>query len=340
MTTYKTIIEGRLEFGTERTYEQVLKMFEHRLENYYKHDIFIEWEELFDDDERIIDLPRTVVQSTDKSWKNTVSLLEYIAQFAVAGKVHAWVVEAGVIQRKAKIEPSGDKAAVIEFKKGFDLMKDEGKEKETIAAMDSAIKKYEKNARAYEIRGFMNIRLQNYTDALRDFSKSIKLNPTSPWPYYGKARVKHFKGEYESAIQELDFAVKKCIPLQSIHWRIRRMKANCYLELGDHKGALLDLKLFVKRNLASDDTINLEWKKDMCYKYGLTLAECGEYKEAVAAFDLALTYSDQKASVGDAEIYLVKGLTAKKGGVTGYKKDFVKAKDLGVDASRLSAAMA
>ncbi len=340
MTTYKTIIEGRLEFGNQRTYDQVFKMFEHRLENYYKNDIFVDPEIIFDEEELILTLPREVVQSTDKCWKNTISLLEYIAQFAVAGKVFAWVVEEGVIKSKAKIEPSGDKAAVLEFKKGFELMKNEGKEKETIQAMDKAITKYERNARAYEIRGFMNIRLKNNSDALRDFTKSIKLNPTSPWPYYGKARVKVMKGEYESAIQELDFAVKKCIPLQSIYWRIRRMKANCYLELGDHKGALLDLKLFVKRKLADDDAINLPWKKDMCYKYGLALAEVGEHKEAIAAFDLALGYEDQKASVNDAEIYLLKGLTAKKGGVTGFKKDFVKAKDLGVDASRLSAAMA
>jgi len=343
LTTYKTIIEGRLEFGTQRTYEKVLQMFEHRLENYYKNDIFIEWEEeeneLFHDDELTLEIPRTVVQSTDKSWKNTVSLLEYLAQFAVAGKIHAWVVEEGIIKKKANIFPTSDKAAVIEFSKGFDMMKDEGKEEETIAAMDKAIKKYERHAQAYEIRGFMNIRLKNYTDALRDLSKSIKLNPKSPWPYYGKAKVKEIKGEYESAIEELNFAVKKCIPLQSIHWRIRRMKANCYLQLGDYKGALLDLKLFVKRKLRDTDDINIQWKKDMCYKYGLALAECGEPKEAIAAFDLALTYTDQKASIEDAEIYLIKGLTAKKGGVTGYKKDFVKAKDLGVDESRLSAAM-
>jgi len=340
LTTYKTIIEGRLEFGNERTYDQVFKMFEHRLENYYKNDIFIDPETIFDEDELILSIPREVSQSTDKSWKNTISLLEYIAQFAVGGAVNAWVVIDGVIQSKEKIEPSGDKAAVLEFKKGFEMMKQKGQEEETIQAMDKAIKKYEKNARAYEIRGFMNIRLQNNSDALRDFSKSIKLNPTSPWPYYGKAKVKEMKGEYESAIQELDFAVKKCIPLQSIHWRIRRMKANCYLKLGDYKGALLDLKLFVKRKLAADDTINLPWKKDMCYKYGLALSEVGEHKEAITAFDMALEYEDLKASVDDAEIYLQKGLAAKKGGVTGFKKAFVKAKDLGVDAGRLSAAMA
>lgn len=315
-------------------------MFEHRLENYYKNDIFVDPETIFDEEELILNIPREVNESTDKSWKNTISLLEYIAQFAVGGTVHAWVVVDGVIKNKATIEPSGDKAAVLEFKKGFELMQNKGKEQETIKAMDKAIKKYEKNARAYEIRGFMNIRLQNNSDALRDFTKSIKLNPDSPWPYYGKAKVKQMKEEYESAIQELDFAVKKCIPLQSIHWRIRRMKANCYLSLGDYKGALLDLKLFVNRNLSPDDSINLPWKKDMCYKYGLALAEVGEHKEAIAAFNKALEFTDLKASVDDAEIYLQQGLTAKKGGLNGYKKSFVKAKDLGVDANRLSAAMA
>lgn len=340
MVTLKTIIEGQLEFGTERTYEKVLDMFEHRLENYYKFDIFFEWEDIFDEDALLIKIPRTVTQSTDKSWKNTKSLLEYIAQFAVAGKVHGWQVDSGVIKNKFKIEPSSDKAAVQEFRKGFELMMSKGKEEQTIEAMDKAIKKYEKNARAYEIRGFMNIRLQNPTDALIDFSKSIKLNPASPWPYYGKAKVKISRGDLEGAIQELEFGVKHCIPLQSIYWRIRRVKANCLLELKDYKGALLDLKLFVNRKFAEDDDMNQQWKKDMSYKYGLALSEIGDYKEALVAFDKALTYNDQNASVTDAEIYLLKGMTAKTGGVTGYKKDFVKAKDLGVDENRLSAAMA
>jgi len=293
-----------------------------------------------DEEKLILSVPRQVTKSSDKSWKDKISRVEYIAQFAVGGTVHAWVVVEGGIKNKANIEPSGDKAAVLEFKKGLALMKNKGQEHETIQAMDKAIKKYEKNARAYEIRGFMNIRLQNNSDALRDFSKSIKLNPSSPWPYYGKAKVKQKIEDFEGAIQELDFAVKKCIPLQSIHWRIRRMKANCYLALGDYKGALLDLKLFSKRKLADDDTINLQWKKDVCYKYGLALSEIGEYKEAIAIFDKALEYEDQTASVSDAEIYLQQGLTAKKGGVKGFKRSFVKAKDLGVDAKKLSAAMA
>lgn len=329
-----------MEFGTPRTFEKVFQMFEHRLENYYKYDVFIDWEECFNEEELLLKIPRTVTESTDKCWKNTHSLLDYIAQFAVAGRVNAWRVDTGVIKRKFKIEPSGDKAAVLEFRKGFELMKDKGNEAKAIEAMDKAIKKYERNARAYEIRGFMNIRLQNPTDALRDFSKSIKLNPGSPWPYYGKAKVKVTKGELDGAVQELEFGVKNCIPLQSIYWRIRRLKANCLLEMKDYKGALLDLKLFVKRKFADHDTMNQQWKKDMAYKYGLALAEIGDYKEALAAFDNALTYEDQKATVSDAEIYLLKGMTAKSGGVTGYKKDFVKAKDLGVDEKRLSAAMA
>ncbi|MBT8218751.1 MAG: tetratricopeptide repeat protein [Bacteroidia bacterium] len=338
LPTFKTIVEGRLEFGNERAYEQVFKMFLHRLENYYKHDIFLDEEEIFNEDVLALIIPRTVVQSSDKSWKNTVSLLEYIAQFAIEGKVHAWVVESGTIIKKVKIEPSGDKAAVIEFKRGFELMKDKGKEEEAIEAMDAAIKKYEKHARAYEIRGFMNIRLQNYSDALRDFTKSIKLNPNSPWPYYGKAKVKKHNGDFEGAIEELEFGVKKCIPLQSIHWRIRRMKADCLLELKDYKGALLDLKLYTNRRIKQDD-LNYLWKKDVFYKYGLALSNIGDYKEAISAFDKALDFADQKATVNDAEIYFQKGLAAKKAGVTGYKKDFTKAKDLGYDETRLSAVL-
>ena len=43
----KVIIAGHLEFGAERNYEQVVKLFEHRRENYYRNDIFLKVEEIF-----------------------------------------------------------------------------------------------------------------------------------------------------------------------------------------------------------------------------------------------------------------------------------------------------
>ena len=81
--TYKTIFKGRLEFGSQKSYDKVLKMYHHRVENYYKSDILLNEEEIFDESSNSLNVPRFITQGSVKSWKNTVSLLEYLAQFAV-----------------------------------------------------------------------------------------------------------------------------------------------------------------------------------------------------------------------------------------------------------------
>ena len=57
---FKTIIQGRLEFGTQKSYEKVTKMFLQRLETYYKTDVFFKYEEIFKDDDLSLEIPRYV----------------------------------------------------------------------------------------------------------------------------------------------------------------------------------------------------------------------------------------------------------------------------------------
>ena len=90
--TYKTILSGCLEFGNSRSYEQVLKLYQHRLENYYRNDILLLAEEVFQEDSFILTIPRFITECSEKSWKNTLNLLEYMAGYAVAGSLKAWVM--------------------------------------------------------------------------------------------------------------------------------------------------------------------------------------------------------------------------------------------------------
>ena len=92
---YKTIFSGQLEFGTPRSFEKVQKMFEHRVENYYRNDVLLKGEEVFNEEKFNLHVPRLICQSTEKSWRNTLNILEYIAQFAVAGSFQAWRTENG-----------------------------------------------------------------------------------------------------------------------------------------------------------------------------------------------------------------------------------------------------
>ena len=43
----RIIIAGQLEFGSDRVYEQVVKQYDHRMENYYKKDILLKSEGYF-----------------------------------------------------------------------------------------------------------------------------------------------------------------------------------------------------------------------------------------------------------------------------------------------------
>ena len=127
---FKSIFQGNLQFGNEKSYEKVIKMYDHRVENYYKNDVLFKAEDIFKEDDLSLRIPRTVINITDKNWKNSVDLLKYVAQFAISGNVGAWMTEEGKILKYVWIEPKGDKAVVQRFLKGRSLVDQAGKEKE------------------------------------------------------------------------------------------------------------------------------------------------------------------------------------------------------------------
>lgn len=54
---FKTIFTGRLDFGNARSYDKVVKLFEHRMENYYKTEILLLSEEVFNEEKLCLDIP-------------------------------------------------------------------------------------------------------------------------------------------------------------------------------------------------------------------------------------------------------------------------------------------
>ena len=69
----KSIIQGRLEFGNQKSYDKVVKMFAYRSENYHKSNILFESDEIFHKETLELNIPRFVKQIMDKPYKNTVS---------------------------------------------------------------------------------------------------------------------------------------------------------------------------------------------------------------------------------------------------------------------------
>lgn len=299
--TYKTIFKGRLEFGSNRSYDQVLKMYQHRVENYYKSDVLLDEEEIFDEESFSLNVPRFITQSSEKSLKNTVSLLEYVAQFAIAGNLIVWMTNNGNILRHNVVEPTNDRSTVQAFLKGRKLSNQQGKETEAMKALNKAISKYEKHGQAYERRGHVNFHLKNYEEALADYHKSTEYSPNNPEAYFGKARVKEILDDKKGAISEYTMVIKMSIPLEPIYWTARRNKAMCHIDLEDYEGALLDLKLFCNRKLKPDNP-NYVWRKFVNFQYGIALAKTGKEEEAADQMKIALEIEEGTEYITNKEI--------------------------------------
>ena len=326
--TYKTIFSGQLEFGTERSFERVQQMFEHRSENYYRQILLVKQEEIFKPESWTLEIPRHIAMATEKEWRNTINMLEFIVQYAIAGDLSAWMVEEGKIIGHRHVEPKGDKAAVQAFLRGRELVKESGKEEEAMKALSRAIDKFARHAKAYERRGFVNYQLHNFKDALYDYSKSIDINPEAAEPYLGRAIVKITLEDYEGAIQDLAAAIKGSIPLQSMYWQARRLKGECHLKLEEFDKAAPEFKFFTQRKFTPDDP-NYRWRKRALFNYGRALMETGKYAESIALFDESLMVDSGEEDIADAEPLLYRGLALKKAGKIGFRKDWEEAANRG-----------
>ena len=329
MITYKTIFSGHLEFGTQRTYEKVLQLFEHRTENYYRNAVLFKAEDIFDNENLSLDVPRHIAQSSQKDWNNTTNLLRYVADFAVAGNFRAWKLENGKCLDHVDIEPDGDKVAIQSFLKGRELISEAGKEGEAHKALTRAINKFDRHAFAYERRGFTNYRLGNYDDAKYDYQKSIDLSPNNAEPYVGLAYVKRKLGDYKGATEDLGKATKKCIPHEAIYWQARRVKGELHLELKEYQAAILEFKMFVNRiPKFTPDNPNVKRIKDVYANYGKALIGAGEYNMAIEMFNNSLAIKEQQEGEV-AEEFLYRGIARQKAGEKGYVKDWKEAAELG-----------
>lgn len=265
----KLIFKGRLEFGNQRTYDMVIRHWQTRTENYFKADILLKYEEVFNAEEFAMNVPQQIVMSTEKHWRSTTSLLKEIAQYALAGQIGAWWVLNGEILDQYTIEPQSDKAAVTEYLRGRDLVGQAGMETEASAALSRAIEKFENHALAYERRGYVNYKLGNYNDALYDFSKSITINPHNTEPYYGRGKVKMLKNEWDSAILDFDCAIKRALAVQPLHWLARLRKGDCLFHAKRYAEAIPELEFFMKRKFSANDP-NLRFRAKAEY----LLVEC------------------------------------------------------------------
>lgn len=325
---FKTIIQGRLTFANRNSFDKVFKMYEYRAETYYKSDILLNQEDIFNPDALTLSIPRFVGNTSEKSFRNTASLIQYCAQFAVSGAINAWLIDEGKVIKSESIEPVGDKAVVMQFRKGDKLFKQEGRESEALEAFNKTLEKFDKHAQAYERRGWINLKLRHYSDALYDFNKAIKLDGSIAYAYYGKAIIAENENNLQEAIENYELTIKKSIALQSLHWKARFRKAHLHIALEEWDKAAFDLKFFTRRKFPSGDS-NIARKPKAYFLYGQVLLELSKFDEALDALETSLSLSSDRPNAELKEVYYYLALAKKKLGKKDFKADLLKASEKG-----------
>lgn len=329
MELYKTIIQGKLLFSNSNSFAKALKMYELRVETYYKNDIIFEADDIFDEEKLTMEIPRLVRQLYDKTFKNTVTLIEYCSQFAISGVVDAWLIQDGKISIYKHLEPISDKIAVKEYIKGRELINEKGKEQEAIDALNKAIDKYNNHAMAYERRAKVNFMLKKLHDAKRDYGKSITIDDSNARPFLGRAEVLIHEENWQEAITDLDKAIKLSVALQPIYWHARRLKSICHMNEKEFDKAEFDLKLFTKRSF-SEDNPNIHWVPWANYHYAEVLMELEKFDDALVEYEKASADDiGEIKGISKALIIRKRAIAKKELGKNGVLADLKQASELG-----------
>lgn len=309
MSNYRIILAGQLIFNNQRSFEMALAQYNQRVEIHFKYDVFLRSENIFDAEQNCLNITRHVEpEISDRTWRNTVSALETVCEYAIAGSLSAWKLENGKIIEFREIEPNGDKSAIQSFLLGRKLV-GKGEDKAAKEALDMAIQKCERHAKAYERRGYVNFRLRNFKDALYDFNKSIIINPHGEEALFGRAFVHIMSKDYVSAIIDFDTTLKNSIPHQPIFWKAKRIKGECHLILGEYKIAILELVPISKRIFLEEDN-NFGWQRKVWFNLGQAYLGEQIFKEAAFALEKAkglpsgkdlLTNDDVESLLKDAK---------------------------------------
>ncbi|NJN34904.1 MAG: tetratricopeptide repeat protein, partial [Saprospiraceae bacterium] len=174
--------------------------------------------EFFFEERLCVEIPRTQVMCSEKTWKNTVALWRELRSFAVAGELHIWVLDENNAMIHAEtLVPQGDKMATTEYLRGVEMLKKGGNEEKAIEYFNRAIEKYENYWQAYERRGQANLLLHRLEDAILDFQKSINLYK-NPYAYLGLGRVKFEMTEFDIAVDYFQMAIDNAVPYQPVFW--------------------------------------------------------------------------------------------------------------------------
>jgi tetratricopeptide (TPR) repeat protein len=298
---FKVIISGRLAFKNERSIQKAMEVYAHKCEVLYKYFLLFKVEDIFDAASLSLSIPRFVKEGVElKLWNNTMNLLQEMADFAMAGSIDGWRINTGEVMEQLMLEPSSDKGTIHAFLQGKHIIAIDGNLEEAAKHFTKAIQKFDRHDTAYERRGYIHFLTNNHEQAIEDYTQSIAINDRNAESYFGRAIVYLNQGDYKMAIEDLTRAVQYSIALQDLHWRARRLKGRCHLQLGEYEKATTEFNFFTSRRFKENDP-NIQSLKDAYFDFGKALLKVGKPSRALEVINKAARLKDGVGSYSSEE---------------------------------------
>lgn len=325
---FTVIILGRLEYANSRSVQQATKVIAHLLETRYKNEVlYKDAAQLLDEEICALIAPREKFQCTEKVWMNTIHLLSKATEFSIAGDLHMWKILDGTLQEYVCLEPESDKSTVQSFRKGRELIH-EGKLDEAKVLLTKAVDRFPRHAQALERRGFVHYTQGDTEAALADYAASIEIDAKRPDAYLGRARILIKQENWAEAVEDLTMSMKRSMPHHNVYLEALHRKAKCLMELGQYDKAIPLFNFFLSRPLQSDHP-QFEFRRQVAFDKGRTLAADGKLEDAIKMFDEALNMPTHNGKPSVGEILLHRGLAFQQSGQSGFIEDWQKAADQG-----------
>lgn len=153
---------------------------------------------------------------------------------------------------------------------------------------------------------------QQYSKAIKHFTKAIRKDPQNFRGYFHRGRMRHIQNDLSGAISDYTLAVEKTeTEKNSIYFNRALVK----LDLKDYKGAIEDNSLALKFKSKNAEAL---------LNRGIAYSLVKNYKNAVRDFSAALTINPDNPKIYDSRAFAFDNL----GNLEQAKQDYLKAMEL------------
>jgi tetratricopeptide (TPR) repeat protein len=327
MIQQKTILQGHLHFGNEKSFNLSRQMFEGRVETYYKNELAFNEPDLFDELNFSFEVPRTVVAVTEKNWKNTVDAMHFLAQYAMCGYLEAYQTDAGSILQKEVVIPNNDKQPVRDYWKAHHLF-EQGNLEDAKMALDFSMNGFKYHTQALELYGRLEFLFNNIPSSIDYFTRALKTYPRSYTAFFNRGLAFNAVNEFEKAVADFDNAIKHSLAILDIHWRARLEKARGLIELGSHETARKELAFYVQKQF-QEDSENHARKREAYLLGADSFLDTASFDTAIECVEKAIQHGAGESIISTAACIFKRGVIKKASGVEGFDLDLIKASEMG-----------